>query len=142
MSEHQLHRVIIERSKCCGYGLCAALCPEVYKLDAGGIVSSSENIGNGQGGGVRIDATSGGSITTDGMLQMTADGGSFGGFTVATSGGTGDGGNILINADGGSVGASYYYLTANGSSANSAGAAGNGWRSPGRSVACSSCGNA
>ena len=38
MSEHQLHRVIIERSKCCGYGLCAALCPEVYNLDAGGIV--------------------------------------------------------------------------------------------------------
>ncbi|WP_288986085.1 hypothetical protein [uncultured Sphingopyxis sp.] len=94
------------------------------QLDAGGIVSSSENIGNGQGGGVRIDATSGGSITTDGMLQMTADGGSFGGFTVATSGGTGDGGNILINADGGSVGAGYYYLTANGSSANSAGTTG------------------
>ena len=37
MSEHQLHRVIIERSKCCGYGLCAALCPEIYKLDEGGI---------------------------------------------------------------------------------------------------------
>ena len=94
------------------------------QLDAGGVVSSSENIGNGQGGGVRIDATSGGSIATDGMLQMTADGGSFGGFTVATSGGTGDGGNILINAVGGSVGAGYYYLTANGSSANSAGATG------------------
>jgi filamentous hemagglutinin family protein len=94
------------------------------QLDAGGIVSSSENIGNGRGGGVRIDATSGGSVTTDGMLQMTADGGSFGGFTVATSGGTGDGGNIIINADGGSVGAGYYYLTANGSSANSAGSTG------------------
>lgn len=37
MSEHLLHRVIIERSKCCGYGLCAALCPEIYKLDEGGI---------------------------------------------------------------------------------------------------------
>jgi ferredoxin len=38
MSDQKLHRVIIERSRCCGYGLCAALCPEVYKLDAGGIV--------------------------------------------------------------------------------------------------------
>lgn len=38
MSEHQLHRVIVERSRCCGYGLCAALCPEVYKLDGDGIV--------------------------------------------------------------------------------------------------------
>lgn len=38
MSEHTLHRVIVERSRCCGYGLCAALCPEVYKLDEGGIV--------------------------------------------------------------------------------------------------------
>lgn len=38
MSTQQLHRIIIERSKCCGYGLCAAICPEVYKLDEGGIV--------------------------------------------------------------------------------------------------------
>ncbi len=38
MSEHTLHRVIVERSRCCGYGLCAAICPEVYKLDEGGIV--------------------------------------------------------------------------------------------------------
>lgn len=38
MSNEKLHRVIIERSRCCGYGLCAALCPDVYKLDSGGIV--------------------------------------------------------------------------------------------------------
>jgi ferredoxin len=38
MNEHQLHRVIVERSRCCGYGLCAALCPEVYKLGDDGIV--------------------------------------------------------------------------------------------------------
>ena len=37
MSDQVLHRVIIERSRCCGYGLCAAICPEIYKLDAGGI---------------------------------------------------------------------------------------------------------
>ncbi|MCS0587892.1 ferredoxin [Massilia norwichensis] len=37
MSDQVLHRVIIERSRCCGYGLCAAICPEIYKLDSGGI---------------------------------------------------------------------------------------------------------
>jgi ferredoxin len=37
MSE-KLHKVTIDRSRCCGYGLCAAICPDVYKLDADGIV--------------------------------------------------------------------------------------------------------
>lgn len=37
MSDQVLHRVVIERSRCCGYGLCAAICPEIYKLDSGGI---------------------------------------------------------------------------------------------------------
>ena len=37
-AEKALHRVTAERSKCCGYGLCAAICPEVYKLDADGLV--------------------------------------------------------------------------------------------------------
>ncbi len=37
-TEKTLHRVIADRSKCCGYGLCAAICPEVYKLDADGLV--------------------------------------------------------------------------------------------------------
>jgi len=27
-----------DRSRCCGYGLCAQLCPQVYKLDENGIV--------------------------------------------------------------------------------------------------------
>lgn len=31
-------RVVIDRTRCCGYGLCAAICPEVYKLDAEGLV--------------------------------------------------------------------------------------------------------
>lgn len=31
-------RVIVDRSRCCGYGLCAAICPQVYKLDAEGLV--------------------------------------------------------------------------------------------------------
>ena len=40
MSEQneKLHKVIVDRSRCCGYGLCAALCPDVYKLDGDGIV--------------------------------------------------------------------------------------------------------
>jgi ferredoxin len=31
-------RVIVDRSRCCGYALCAAICPEIYKLDEGGLV--------------------------------------------------------------------------------------------------------
>lgn len=31
-------RIIADRSRCCGYGLCATLCPEVYKLDDEGLV--------------------------------------------------------------------------------------------------------
>lgn len=30
--------VKVDRSRCCGYGLCAQLCPEVYKLDENGLV--------------------------------------------------------------------------------------------------------
>lgn len=31
-------RVVADRSRCCGYGLCAQVCPQVYKLDADGLV--------------------------------------------------------------------------------------------------------
>ena len=31
-------RVVIDKPACCGYGLCAEICPDVYKLDADGIV--------------------------------------------------------------------------------------------------------
>lgn len=30
--------VTADRSRCCGYGLCAQVCPQVYKLDADGLV--------------------------------------------------------------------------------------------------------
>lgn len=41
-------RVIVDRSRCCGYGLCAQLCPEVYKLDENGLVYvESESIPSG-----------------------------------------------------------------------------------------------
>ncbi len=31
-------RIVADRSRCCGYGLCAQMCPEVYKLDENGLV--------------------------------------------------------------------------------------------------------
>jgi ferredoxin len=31
-------RVVIDKPACCGYGLCAEICPDVYKLDQNGIV--------------------------------------------------------------------------------------------------------
>jgi len=38
MSASQL-RVIADRSACCGYGVCAELCPEIYKVDDMGVVA-------------------------------------------------------------------------------------------------------
>lgn len=39
MSENnsKLH-ITVDRSRCCAYGLCAQICPEIYKLDDDGIV--------------------------------------------------------------------------------------------------------
>lgn len=31
-------KVVINKPACCGYGICAEICPEVYKLDDAGIV--------------------------------------------------------------------------------------------------------
>ena len=31
-------KVVIDKPACCGYGLCAEICPDVYKLDGNGIV--------------------------------------------------------------------------------------------------------
>lgn len=33
-----LLRITADRSRCCGYGLCAQICPEIYKLDEDGLV--------------------------------------------------------------------------------------------------------
>lgn len=32
------YKVAADIPNCCGYGLCASLCPEIYKLDEGGII--------------------------------------------------------------------------------------------------------
>lgn len=37
-------RVIADRSRCCGYGLCAQVCPQIYKLDADGLVYLDSDI--------------------------------------------------------------------------------------------------
>lgn len=37
-STSPLLRVIADRSRCCGYGLCAQMCPEIYTLDADGLI--------------------------------------------------------------------------------------------------------
>jgi ferredoxin len=34
----QTLRVFADRSRCCGYGLCAQVCPQVFKLDGDGLV--------------------------------------------------------------------------------------------------------
>jgi ferredoxin len=31
-------RVTADRSRCCGYGLCTQICPEIFKLDENGLV--------------------------------------------------------------------------------------------------------
>ncbi|TFH67742.1 ferredoxin [Gammaproteobacteria bacterium LSUCC0057] len=33
-----IHKISIDVTLCCGYGICAQMCPEVYKLDSDGIV--------------------------------------------------------------------------------------------------------
>lgn len=37
-------KVVINKPACCGYGVCAEICPEVYKLDENGIVYVEDDI--------------------------------------------------------------------------------------------------
>lgn len=37
-------KVVINKPACCGYGLCAEICPDVYKLDAHGMVYVDDEI--------------------------------------------------------------------------------------------------
>lgn len=39
-----MFRVVADRSRCCGYGLCAQVCPQIYKLDADGLVYLDSDI--------------------------------------------------------------------------------------------------
>jgi ferredoxin len=38
MSAQGTLKVVINKPACCGYGVCAEICPDVYKLDENGIV--------------------------------------------------------------------------------------------------------
>jgi len=37
-SEAIAHRVVADRSACCGYGTCVEICPEIYRLEGGLVV--------------------------------------------------------------------------------------------------------
>lgn len=37
-------KVVINKPACCGYGVCAEICPEVYKLDEHGMVFVDDEI--------------------------------------------------------------------------------------------------
>ncbi|MDH4398788.1 ferredoxin [Sphingorhabdus sp.] len=38
MSNQDKFKVVINKPACCGYGVCAEICPDVYKLDENGMV--------------------------------------------------------------------------------------------------------
>ena len=40
----QTLKVVIDKAACCGYGVCAEICPQIYKLDAIGIVYVDDEI--------------------------------------------------------------------------------------------------
>ena len=44
MSESARIKVVVNKNACCAYGLCAEICPEVYKLDANGIAYVEEEL--------------------------------------------------------------------------------------------------
>lgn len=37
-------KVVIDKAACCGYGICAEICPQIYKLDINGIVYVDDEI--------------------------------------------------------------------------------------------------
>ena len=37
-------KVVVDKQACCAYGLCAEICPDVYKLDDNGIVFVENDI--------------------------------------------------------------------------------------------------
>jgi ferredoxin len=37
-------RAVADRGACCGYGVCAEICPEVFKLDEAGLIYLDDDI--------------------------------------------------------------------------------------------------
>jgi ferredoxin len=44
MSDQGKFKVVINKPACCGYGVCAEICPDVYKLDENGMVYVDDDI--------------------------------------------------------------------------------------------------
>jgi ferredoxin len=44
MSDQGKFKVVINKPACCGYGVCADICPDVYKLDENGMVYVDDEI--------------------------------------------------------------------------------------------------
>jgi ferredoxin len=44
MPGHSKLKVVINKPACCGYGACADICPDVYRLDANGMVYVDDEI--------------------------------------------------------------------------------------------------
>jgi ferredoxin len=44
MSDQGKFKVVINKPACCGYGVCAEICPDVYKLDENGMVYVDDEI--------------------------------------------------------------------------------------------------
>ena len=45
MSKSEIqYRSDVDRTSCCAYGICAEICPEVYKLDPAGFAYAQEGV--------------------------------------------------------------------------------------------------
>lgn len=44
MSGQGTLKIVINKPACCGYGVCAEICPEIFKLDENGIVYVDDEI--------------------------------------------------------------------------------------------------
>jgi ferredoxin len=47
MSDVKRFKIEIDRSLCCGYGVCKEICPTVYDVDEGGLVVLKSEIVSG-----------------------------------------------------------------------------------------------
>ena len=92
-------------------------------LAADGTAGISESLGSGTGGSIGIGATGNAAIRTLGQLSAQANGGN-GAAVTAIATGDGTGGTVDIAADGGTLGALYYSVHADGQTVNAQGSGG------------------
>lgn len=62
-------KLVVDRSACCAYGLCADICPEVYKLDENGIVYVEEEL---VPPGLEVRAREGAESCPQGAIEVIA----------------------------------------------------------------------